>query len=64
MPTTAASAPWLDRSAAALSGLCLVHCALAATLIVADTPLAWLGAHRIHTWGLAMVAPLSLVALL
>jgi hypothetical protein len=63
MPATAASAPWLDRSAVALSGLCLVHCALAATLIVAATPLAWLGAHWIHAWGLALVAPLSLLAL-
>jgi hypothetical protein len=61
---SAPASPWLDRSAAALSGLCLLHCGLAAWLVVAAVPLAWLGAHWVHAAGLVLVVPLALGALL
>jgi hypothetical protein len=59
----AVASPRLDRSAAALSGLCLVHCAVAATLVASAAPLAWLGAHWVHAAGLALVAPMAAIAL-
>lgn len=55
---------WMDRGAAALSGLCVLHCALGAALLVAAAPLPWLGGHGVHAFGLALVLPLALVALL
>ncbi len=53
----------LDRSALALSGLCLVHClagSLLVTLFAASGD--WLG-HDVHFIGLALALPLAAVAL-
>jgi thiol:disulfide interchange protein len=54
----------MDRSAAALSGLCVLHCALGAALLAVAAPLPWLGAHGVHAVGLALVLPIALFALL
>ncbi len=53
----------LDKSAMALSGLCLVHC-LAGTLLLSVFAATgdWLG-HNVHLIGLAVALPLAAVAL-
>lgn len=53
----------LDKSAMALSGLCLVHC-LAGTLLLSVFAATgdWLG-HNVHLAGLALALPLATVAL-
>lgn len=53
----------LDRWAAALSGLCVLHCALGVALVAAAAPAAWLGGHALHAAGLVMVLPIALLAL-
>ncbi len=54
---------WLDGAAVLLSGLCLLHC-LALPLIVAGLPLlAQFGESHLHLPMLAIVVPLSVVAL-
>ncbi len=54
-----------DRSAIALSTLCLIHC-LALPILISLLPwLSWLETHEsmVHRWLLAFIAPLSLWAL-
>lgn len=54
---------WIDRSAAGLSGLCVLHCALSAAALVALAPLAPMLRHDVHIWGFGLAAPLALMAL-
>lgn len=57
------SIDWLDGTAVALSGLCLVHC-LALPLILAVLPfISSLEAGHLHAQMLVVVLPLSIVAL-
>jgi len=57
------STDWLDGTAVALSGLCLVHC-LALPLILSALPfLASFEAGHLHAQMLVVVLPLSIVAL-
>lgn len=53
----------LDRAAALLSGLCVVHCLAAAILAAALVPLGAAFGHGVHQWGIAFAAPLALLAL-
>lgn len=54
---------WLDGAAAALSGLCLVHC-LALPLLIAGLPFfAQFSAGHLHAQVLVIVLPLSSLAL-
>jgi len=60
---SAKSTRWLDGTAVALSGLCLVHC-LALPFIVAGLPfLSGFSEGHLHAQMLIVVLPLSVVAL-
>ncbi len=60
---TQKSTDWLDRTAVALSALCLVHC-LALPLVVAGLPfLAQFSEGHLHAQVLVVVLPLSVIAL-
>lgn len=57
------STNWLDGAAVGLSALCLIHC-LALPLVVAGLPfLAQLADGHLHAQMLAVVLPLSFIAL-
>ena len=56
-------ANWIDRSAAGLSGLCVVHCLVGSLALAVLAPFGDLLGHQVHVWGLAIAAPLALVAL-
>ncbi len=55
---------WIDRSAAGLSGLCVVHCLAGSLALAVLAPFGDLLGHQVHVWGLAIAAPLALFALL
>ncbi len=59
-----APTPWADLSAAALSGLCLLHC-LALPLLASLLPVlgTWSDAEWVHGLFVLMALPLSLLAL-
>lgn len=53
----------LDKSALALSGLCLVHCLVGSLLLAVFAASAdWLG-HDVHLIGLLLALPLAVIAL-
>ena len=61
--SSAKSTDWLDRTAVALSGLCLLHC-LALPIILAGLPfLSEFSDGHLHAQMLVAVLPLSIVAL-
>lgn len=61
--STAQTAPLLDRTAVALSGLCLLHC-LALPLLILGTPfVAALAGSHWHAPMLLLVVPVSLFAI-
>ena len=57
-------ARWIDRSAAGLSGLCVVHCLAGSLAIAVFAPFGELLGHQVHVWGLLIAMPLALIALL
>lgn len=57
------SASWIDKSAAGLSGLCVVHCLAGSLALAIMAPFGDLLGHQVHVWGLAVAMPLALVAL-
>lgn len=57
------SAPLLDRAAVLLSGLCVLHCLALPVLIVAAPLVAELAGTHWHAPMLAVVVPLSVVAI-
>lgn len=63
-PASAPSSTWADLSAAALSGLCLLHC-LALPLLASLLPVlgAWSQAEWVHGVFVMLALPLSLLAL-
>ena len=64
MKSSPATASWADLSAAALSGLCLLHC-LALPVLASLLPVlgAWSGAEWVHVVFVLVAVPLSLGAL-
>lgn len=57
-------APWIDRTAISLSGLCLLHCLAGLLLFGLVSTAGWAAfSHDVHAWGLALAAPLAAVAL-
>ena len=56
-------ANWLDRSAAGLSGLCVVHCLAGSLALAVLAPFGDLLGHGVHVWGLLIAMPLALFAL-
>lgn len=54
---------WIDRSAAGLSGLCVLHCALGGLALAALAPFSDLLAHRTHAIGFLIALPLAVIAL-
>ncbi|HVJ37096.1 MAG TPA: MerC domain-containing protein [Stenotrophomonas sp.] len=63
-PSNPVVSPWADLSAAALSGLCLLHC-LALPLGASLLPMlgAWSEAEWVHIVFVLLAAPLSVAAL-
>jgi len=63
-PLNPAVSPWADLSAAALSGLCLLHC-LALPLVASLLPMlgTWSEAEWVHIVFVLFAAPLSVAAL-
>lgn len=63
-PATPTASTWADLSAAALSGLCLLHC-LALPLLASLLPVlgAWSQAEWVHGVFVLLALPLSLLAL-
>jgi len=55
---------WLDRSAAGLSGLCVVHCLAGSLALAVLAPFGDLLGHQVHVWGLLIAMPLALFALM
>lgn len=55
---------WLDKSAASLSALCVLHCALGGLAVAALLPFADLFAHEVHAVGFLVGLPLALYGLL
>jgi len=53
----------LDRLAAGLSALCVVHCLVGVAAIAALAPLAPMLGHRVHLIGFAVAMPLAALAL-
>ena len=56
-------ATWIDRSAAGLSGLCVIHCLAGSLALAVLAPFGELLGHQVHVWGLLIAMPLALVAL-
>ncbi len=57
------SAGWIDKSAAGLSGLCVVHCLAGSLALAVLAPFGELLGHQVHVWGLLIAIPLALLAL-
>lgn len=57
-------APILDRAAATLSGLCVVHCLVGSLALAALAPMGALLGHQVHVWGIIVAAPLAALALI
>ena len=50
---------WIDRSAIALSGLCLLHCLGGALILVFASTLGGFFSHEVHAVGFVLAAPLA-----
>jgi len=59
-----ARASWIDKGAAGLSGLCVVHCLAGSLALAVLAPFGDLLGHQVHVWGLLIAMPLALVALI
>lgn len=55
---------WLDRSAAGLSALCVLHCLAGVILVALLVPASGWLAHEVHLVGFLVALPLALVALI
>ena len=54
---------WIDRSAAGLSGLCVLHCAVGGLALAALAPFSDLLAHQTHAIGFLLALPLAIIGL-